>query len=105
MDESIAKYQIGQVIHHRLFAYRGVVVDVDPTFQHTEEWYSLMATTNPPKEQPWYRVLIDDTNYISYVAEQNLEKDNCSDPIHHPDLEKYFSELHDGKYTSKLALN
>ena len=27
------KFHPGQVIQHRLFDYRGVVVDVDPTFQ------------------------------------------------------------------------
>ena len=34
-----AKYQIGQVVRHRLFPFRGVVFDIDPIFNNTEEWY------------------------------------------------------------------
>lgn len=31
------KFSVGELIHHRLFAYRGVIVDVDINFQATEE--------------------------------------------------------------------
>lgn len=34
-----AKFQIGQVVKHRLFPFRGVIFDVDPEFANTEEWY------------------------------------------------------------------
>ena len=33
-----AKYKIGQVVKHRIFPFRGVVFDIDPTFSNTEEW-------------------------------------------------------------------
>ena len=35
---STALFEIGQIVHHRLFDYRGVVLDVDPDFQGGEEW-------------------------------------------------------------------
>ena len=28
-----AKYQIGQVVRHRLYPFRGVVFDIDPVFE------------------------------------------------------------------------
>ena len=34
-----AKFKIGQIIHHRLFDYSGVVFDIDPIFQGSDEWY------------------------------------------------------------------
>ena len=52
------KFAIGQVVHHRLFDYRGVVVDIDATFSLTEAWYDQVAKSRPPKDAPWYRVLV-----------------------------------------------
>ena len=39
MVEADCKFSIGQLVHHRRFDYRGVIVDVDATFQGTESWY------------------------------------------------------------------
>ena len=36
-----AKYQIGQVVRHRLYPFRGVVFDIDPVFDNTDEWYEF----------------------------------------------------------------
>ena len=41
-DEKVASFALGQVIHHRLFHYRGVIFDVDPQFQGTEEWFEAL---------------------------------------------------------------
>jgi len=38
-----AKFSVGDVVHHRLFDYRGVIIDVDRNFQSTEEWYEQVA--------------------------------------------------------------
>ena len=70
-----AKYQIGQVVRHRLFPFRGVVFDIDPIFSNTEEWYeSIPAEMRPHKDQPFYHLFAenDETEYIAYVSEQNL---------------------------------
>lgn len=100
-----AKYNVGQVVHHKLFDYRGVIFDVDPNFQNTEEWYALMARSRPAKNQPWYHILVHGTDYTTYVAEQNLESDYGDADICHPDLEKYFGKVHDGIYTLKRLRN
>ena len=36
---------VGDLVHHRLFEYRGAIVDVDPNFQSTVKW-SLSAESD-----------------------------------------------------------
>ena len=93
-----AKFSVGDLIHHRLFDYRGVIVDVDRKFQGTEEWYDIVAKSRPPKNRPWYHVLVHASNHSTYVAEQNLEPDNSDDPITHPMLDQFFSGFENGRY-------
>ena len=94
-----AKFAIGQLVHHKLFDYRGVIVDVDPTFQGTEEWYERVARSRPPKDRPLYHVLVHDAQHMAYVAERNLEPDDSQDPIRHPLLSEFFATFQDGRYT------
>jgi heat shock protein HspQ len=70
---SVANFSIGQIVQHRLFNYRGVVIDVDYKFLGTEDWYEQVARSRPPKEQPWYHVLVDNSIHQTYVAERNPE--------------------------------
>lgn len=96
------KFSIGQIVHHRLFDYRGVIVDVDPIFSGSEEWYAEVAKSRPPKDKPWYHVLVDDGENNTYVAEQNLEADFSHDSINHPLVGAFFSGFNDGVYKKPL---
>jgi heat shock protein HspQ len=93
-----AKFTIGQCIQHRLFDYRGVVVDVDPVFQGADAWYEQVARTRPPKDEPWYRVLVHEAGYETYVAERNLADDRSPAPVSHPLVDEFFTEFRDGAY-------
>lgn len=95
---SRAKLSIGDLVHHQLFGYRGVVVDVDATFQSTEEWYETVARSRPPKDKPWYHVLVDGSAHSTYVAEKNLERDPSDEPIVHSMLSQYFERFENGRY-------
>jgi heat shock protein HspQ len=95
MNESLrtAKFKIGQVVKHRLFPFRGVIFDVDPTFANTEEWWqSIPEEIRPRKDQPFYHLFAenDDTEYVAYVSEQNLLVDNSGTPCRHPQVKEYF---------------
>ena len=95
-----AKFGIGQIVKHRLFEFRGVIFDVDPTFSNTEEWYnSIPAEVRPRKDQPYYHLLAenDDTEYVAYVSEQNLLIDETSAPVRHPQVRDYFEGYDQGK--------
>ena len=75
MSKTKAKFCIGQLIHHKLFGYRGVIVEVDLHFKNSDEWYESMAKSRPPKDLPWYHVRVINAQHMTYVAEQNLEMD------------------------------
>ena len=70
-----AKYCIGQLIQHKLFEYRGIILSVDLEFKSTDEWYEAVAKSRPPKNEPWYHVLVHQKGHQTYVAEQNLQPD------------------------------
>ena len=105
MGTSDAHFFIGQVVHHKLFDYRGVVVDVDPTFAGTEEWYEQVARSRPPRDQPWYHVLVHGALHTTYVAERNLEADETGLEVEHPLLAQFFDRFEGGLYRSRQSLN
>jgi heat shock protein HspQ len=105
MSQARARFRVGQPIHHKRFDYRGVIVDVDPVFCGTEEWYEAMAISRPPKDQPWYHVLVHAAAHRTYVAERNLEPDLSGEPIRHPELTWFFEGFEDGVYTARRRAN
>ena len=105
MGEARARFRVGQLVKHKLFDYRGVVFDADATFQGSEEWYETMARTRPPKDQPWYHVLVHEAAHTTYVAERNLQPDLSGAPISHPALDQLFDELRDGLYQRQRPMN
>jgi heat shock protein HspQ len=99
-----AKFAIGQVVRHRLFPFRGIVFDVDPQFNNTEEWYqAIPQEVRPSKDQPFYHLLAEnsETEYIAYVSEQNLLEDQSGEPVRHPQLREMFDRKPDGQYAPK----
>lgn len=105
MGISNAKFSLGQLVNHGRFNYRGVIVDVDPVFQGTDDWYEQMALTRPPRDKPWYRVLVHNAVHETYVAERNLEADDSEEPINHPMIDSYFDEFRGGVYVSHQPSN
>jgi heat shock protein HspQ len=89
---------IGQLIHHSRFDYRGVIIDVDACFQGSEEWYQQVALSRPPKDRPWYHVLVHNSDRFTYVAERHLEQDDSSEAVNHPAVELYFGGFENGVY-------
>ena len=99
------EFSVGQLVQHRLFGYRGVIFDVDRNFQGTEEWYEIMARSRPPKDRPWYHVLVDGQNHATYVAEKNLEPDDRGMPIDHPLIGQFFTRFVKGAYVRRETVN
>jgi heat shock protein HspQ len=96
-----AKFQIGQIVKHRIFPFRGVVFDIDPTFSNTEEWYqSIPADVRPNKDQPFYHLYAEnsESQYVAYVSEQNLLADPSGDPVQHPQVAEVFKRDERGNY-------
>jgi len=94
MDQRSAKFRIGQIVRHRLFPFRGVVYDVDPTFSNSEEWYqAIPEEIRPRKDQPFYHLYAENeqTCYEAYVSEQNLLPDGDNGPVRHPRIGEVFA--------------
>jgi len=100
-----AHFSVGDLVQHKLFDYRGVVVDVDPRFMLTDEWYENVAKSRPPKDKPWYHVLVHNATHNTYVAERNLEADTSIEPIQHPLIASKFNDFKDGRYITSQKSN
>ena len=96
-----AKYRLGQVVRHRVHPFRGIIFDVDPVFDNTEEWWlSIPAEIRPAKDQPYYHLLAENekTEYVAYVSEQNLLPDETGQPLRHPQVREMFKTDETGQY-------
>ncbi|MGO3929291.1 heat shock protein HspQ [Rhodopseudomonas pseudopalustris] len=96
-----ARFQIGQIVRHRVFPFRGVIFDIDPVFDNTEEWWlSIPEEVRPHKDQPFYHLLAEnaDTEYVAYVSEQNLVADDSNEPIRHSQVSEIFVRDKSGCY-------
>jgi heat shock protein HspQ len=100
-----ARFSVGDLVQHQLFDYRGVIIDVDPCFMLPDEWYETMARSRPPKDKPWYRVLVHNAIHETYVAERNLAPDTSDKPIRHPLVNSCFSNFSDGHYSTTGRMN
>ena len=100
-----AKFAVGQVVRHRIYPFRGVIFDIDPVFNNTEEWWlSIPEEVRPRKDQPYYHLLAEnaETEYIAYVSEQNLLPDTTGNPLRHPQLAELFAEDENGRYRARF---
>ena len=96
-----AKYAVGDVVRHRFYPFRGIVFDIDPVFDNTEEWWlSIPEEIRPAKDQPFYHLLAEneETEYVAYVSEQNLLPDETGKPVRHPKVGELFEIDDDGRY-------
>ena len=98
-------FKIGQLIHHKLFDYRGVILKVDDYFKLTDTWYDNIAKSKPPKNKPWYSILVHNQTHTTYVAERNLGTDDSEKEIIHPMVPIYFTTLINGVYSKTLNWN
>jgi heat shock protein HspQ len=107
MTSRLAKFSIGQVVKHRIFAFRGVIFDVDPQFNNTEEWWnSIPEEVRPRKDQPFYHLLAenDQNSYVAYVSEQNLLPDETGEPVGHPHTALMFEGFTEGQYRPRSRM-
>ncbi len=100
-----AKFRLGDVVRHKFYPFRGIIFDVDPVFDSTDEWWeSIPAEIRPRKDQPFYHLLAenDETEYIAYVSEQNLVPDASGKPLRHPQVSELFVK-EDGRYLATFV--
>jgi len=97
----LAKFNIGDVVRHRIYPFRGIIFDVDPVFANTEEWWqAIPEEVRPSKDQPFYHLLAEnqETEYVAYVSEQNLVPDRSGEALRHARIAEMFERDADGGY-------
>ena len=102
-----AKFAIGQVVKHRVFPFRGLIFDVDPEFDNTEEWWlSIPEEVRPRKDQPFYHLFAEnaETEYVAYVSEQNLLPDPSGEPLRNAMIGQMFERTDGGDYRAKARI-
>jgi len=97
MESAAHKFCEGDIIHHRRYDYRGVIVAWDPSCQADEAWYQKNHT-QPDRDQPWYHVLVDGSDATTYVAQENLSLADNTEEIDHPLVQQMFSSYFKGRY-------
>jgi heat shock protein HspQ len=105
MTTAQARFNVGQLVRHTLFGYRGVITDVDATFRGSDEWYQKMTSDQPPKNAPWYHILVHGSIHHAYASEAQLIPDLSAEPIEHPELEYFFNDFQNGMYVSQRSHN
>jgi heat shock protein HspQ len=103
----VAKFQIGQIVRHRIHSFRGVIFDIDPEFNNTDDWYqAIPADRRPRKDQPFYHLFAEnaETEYIAYVSEQNLVADTSGEPVRHPQVAEVFEKDGSGGYRRRNSM-
>jgi len=100
LDESSSqgpRFEVGQLVRHIRYGYRGVIVDRDLTCEAEDEWY-LKNATQPDRHQPWYHVLVHGSSNVTYAAQTSLTEDPSAEEIQHPYITYFFSEFVRGQY-------
>lgn len=103
-NRMFAKFSLGQVIYHRDLKYRGVIVDVDPMFLG-EGVAAYRAAGDEPLDRPWYHVLGDGKEHVTYVSENCLSADESGEPVMHPSLALFFTRYEGDHYVPRRVAN
>ncbi len=87
-------FRRGQMVKHKREGFRALITDYDMYFINDEELYKK-SSSQPAKDKPWYYLLIDGSNSISYVAQENIELDENQEDIEHPLVDFFFDGFSD----------
>jgi len=95
-------FRVGQVIKHKRWGYRGVIIGWDLRARAPDQWLREMHKKEPEwRNQPNYAVLVDTRDrpapQITYVPQENIESLKHT-KILHPSVEDYFEQFDGSQY-------
>lgn len=91
------KFRRGSIVKDTKNNLRGLITDYDMYFINDEEIYNK-SKDQAAKNAPWYYILVDGTNAISYVAQENLIQDEDYKAIEHPLVDFFFDNFNGKSY-------
>ena len=92
-------FRVGQIVHHKRFGYRGVIVDAHTGYEGTDDLKKRVDPSHAERNRPWYQILVHNRAIETYEAESNLEADDDKAPVNHPYVPVFFNEFEDGAYS------
>ncbi len=104
-ERMFARFSLGQVVYHRDLEYRGVIIDVDPMFLGDGKTASRAVGDDEPLDRPWYHVLGDGKEHVTYVSESSLRADDSGEPVTHPSLALFFKGYEGDHYVPRRIAN
>lgn len=96
-------FHVGQVVRHKKWNYRGVIIGWDAKARAPQSWLGKMHPQDKKhwQEQPNYSILVDTRDRLSpqitYVPQENIEV-ILNTQILHPSLDNYFEYYDGGQY-------
>ncbi|CEK12183.1 heat shock protein HspQ [Legionella hackeliae] len=99
-----AKFNVGDCVIHKQQGYRAVIIDIDPFFQPSGRINPQVFKREFATRNPWYRLLVDESNQMTYVEECLLIIDLSKNIIDNPQLRNYLYE-NQGNYRSNSCLH
>ena len=100
MTASDYLFEIGELVEHKRYGYRGVVAGRDASCRASDDWYEGNRT-QPGRDQPWYHVLVHGGEHTTYVAQTNLGPDEGGEQVVHPLSKTLFEHFQGGRYTPR----
>ncbi len=97
LPEATPKFRIGQLVRHKRYQYRGVVVALDRHCKADPDWY-MSNKTQPDRAQAWYHVLVHGSTTCTYAAESGLMEEADNLLIEHPLVAVFFDGFEEGHY-------
>lgn len=97
------KFRVGQVIKHKIWGYKGVIIGWDEFAKAPESWLRANHPASHPewRLQPNYSILVHTHDrqdpQITYVPEDNI-KIISNAKISHPHLKDYFYQFDGSQY-------
>lgn len=101
-----SRFAIGQLVRVVSSGVRGVVVDIDFTYEPDDEWPEELAAELELTDdgRPWIRLLLDGGG-DAYLRDDRLEAEDEPQSIRHPLLEHEFDVFIDGHYARTRGLS
>lgn len=97
------KYRVGQVVKHKRWGYRGIIIGWDEVAKAPESWLKSMHPEDKPhwRTMPNYAILVDTRDRLSpqitYVPQDNLNI-IINTQILHPSIDDYFEHFDGAQY-------
>ena len=72
-------FRVGQVVHHKRFGYRGVIVDAHNGYEGSDELKKRVSPSAADRNSPWYQILVHNRAIETYEAEIKAQAQRCRD--------------------------